>query len=74
MFCLFCAAFTVAEHTVVGLWKGAGLAAGLHEIAEKGGHEVLANTLMLFVSLFPFFAFRELGRVSDATSSGTSSS
>ena len=36
---------------------------GLHEIAEKGGHEVLANTLMLFVSLFPFFAFKELGRV-----------
>ncbi len=23
----------------------------------------MANTLMLFVSLFPFFAFRELGRV-----------
>jgi hypothetical protein len=63
VFCLFCAAFTVAEHTVVGLWKGAGLAAGLHEMAEKGGHEILANTLMLFVSLFPFFAFKELGRV-----------
>jgi hypothetical protein len=63
VFCLFCAAFTLAEHTVVGLWKGEGLAAGLHEMAEKGGHELLANTLMLFVSLFPFFAFRELGRV-----------
>ena len=35
----------------------------MHEIAEKGRHEVLANTLMLFVSLFPFFAFKELGRV-----------
>ena len=63
VFCLFCAAFTVAEHTVVGLWKGEGLTAGLHHIAEKGGHEVLAGTLMLFVSLFPFFAFKELGRV-----------
>ena len=63
VFCLFCAAFTVVEHSVVGLWKGGGLAAGLHEMAEKGGHEVLANTLMLFVSLFPFFAFKELGRV-----------
>jgi hypothetical protein len=63
VFCLFCAVFTVAEHTVVGLWKGGGLAAGLHEISEKGGHEILAGTLMLFVSLFPFFAFRELGRV-----------
>ena len=28
VFSLFCAAFTVAEHTVVGLWKGGGLAAG----------------------------------------------
>ena len=63
VFCLFCAAFTVVEHTVVGLWRSEGLAAGLHELAEKGAHEVLANTLMLFVSLFPFFAFRELGRV-----------
>ena len=63
VFCLFCAAFTVAEHTVIGLWKGGGLAAGLHEIGEQGGFDVLANTLMLFVSLFPFFAFKELGRV-----------
>ena len=66
VFCLFCAAFTVAEHTVVGLWKGGGPAAGLHELAEKGGHEVLASTLMLFVSLFPFFAFREWGASSEA--------
>jgi len=63
VFCLFCAAFTVAEHTVVGLWKGEGLAAGLHEMAGKGRSEILASTLMLFVSLFPFFAFKELGRV-----------
>ena len=63
VFCLFCAAFTVVEHTVVGLWRGEGLGGGLHEFSERGSHEILANTLMLFVSLFPFFAFRELGRV-----------
>ena len=63
VFCLFCAAFTVAEHTVVGLFKGEGFAAGLHEMAGKGRDEILANTLMLFVSLFPFFAFKELARV-----------
>ena len=63
VFCVFCAVFTVAEHTVVGLWKGGGPAAGLHEMSEMGGHELMANTLMLFVSLFPFFAFKELGRV-----------
>jgi len=32
-------------------------------MAGKGRDEILANTLMLFVSLFPFFAFKELGRV-----------
>jgi len=63
VFSLFCAAFVVVEHTVAGLWKGAGLAAGMREISEKGSHEVLAGSLMLFVALFPFFAFRELGRV-----------
>jgi hypothetical protein len=63
VFCLFCAAFTVAEHSVVSLWKGEGIAAGIHEIAAKGGGEIAANTLMLFVALFPYFAFRELGRV-----------
>ena len=63
VFSLFCAAFTVAKHTVVGLWKGEGFAAGLHHLSQKGVHEVVAGTLMLFVSLFPFFAFRELGRV-----------
>jgi hypothetical protein len=63
IFCVFCAVFTVAEHTLVGLWKGEGFAAGLHKIAGEGGHEIVANTLMLFVSLFPYFAFRELGRV-----------
>jgi hypothetical protein len=63
VFSLFCGAFTVAEHTIAGLWKGEGLASGLHGIMENGGHEVAAGSLMLYVSLFPFFAFRELGRV-----------
>ena len=63
VFCLFCAAFTVVEHTVVGLWSGEGIGGGFHDFSEKGSHEIVANTLMLFVSLFPFFAFRELGRV-----------
>ena len=36
VFCLFCAAFTVVEHTVVGLWRGEGLGGGLHELSEKG--------------------------------------
>ena len=36
VFCLFFVAFTVAEHTVVGLWHGGGLAAGLARDSRKG--------------------------------------
>ena len=62
VFGVFCAAFTVAEHAAVALWTGKGLGAGLDELVGKSGHEVLANTLMLVIALFPYFAFRELGR------------
>jgi hypothetical protein len=62
IFGVFCAAFTVAEHAAVALWTGKGLAVGLEELVGKSGHEVLANTLMLVIALFPYFAFRELGR------------
>ena len=54
VFCVFCALFTVLEHTAVGLWKGAGPMAGLHEMMEKGGHEVAgqhADALRLAASL-----------------------
>lgn len=63
VFCLFCALFSVAEHTVTGLWNGGGLGAGLQELAGKGYDELMANTLVVFVSLIPFFGFKELGRV-----------
>ena len=63
VFCLFCALFTVAEYTVVGLWRGGGPGSGLHELAAKGYHELLGNFLVVFVSLLPFFGFKELGRV-----------
>lgn len=63
VFCVLCALFTVAENTVVGLWKGGGPGAGLQALAGKGYHELLANTLVVFVSLLPFFGFKELGRV-----------
>jgi hypothetical protein len=63
VFCLFCAAFTVAEYTVAGLWKGGGPGDGLVTLAAKGYHELLGNVLVVFVSLLPFFGFKELGRV-----------
>ena len=36
---------------------------GLMEFFGKGRHELLANSLIVFVSFIPFFAFRELRRV-----------
>ena len=63
VFCLFCAVFTVVQYTVSGLWNGGGPYAGIDALGAKGYHELLADTLIVFVSLLPFFGFRELGRV-----------
>jgi hypothetical protein len=42
---------------------GDGLAAGVMKFLDKGFHELLAGSLVIFVALLPFFAIRELGRV-----------
>jgi hypothetical protein len=63
VFSLFVGAFTIVEHLIKGLWKGAGLTGGLGELLGKGHHQLLAMTLVVFVAFIPFFAFRELGRV-----------
>ena len=63
VFSLFVWAFTLIEHVAKGLLKGEGLTGDLAEFLRKGHHELLAGTLILFVALIPFFAFRELGRV-----------
>ena len=54
----------VAEYAIKGLLHGDGLAAALGEFfAQKGMDEVLANGLVVLVTLIPFFAVKELGRV-----------
>jgi len=63
VFTLFVAVFKVIEYTIRGLVAGEGIASGLAEFAEKGVHIVLANSLLVFIALIPFFAVRELGRV-----------
>jgi hypothetical protein len=62
VFTLFVGAFTLIEHAIKGLWKGKGLTGGLADLLGKGHHELLANSLIVFVAFIPFFAFRELGR------------
>ena len=63
VFTLFVAAFTLIEHTVIGLWKGKGLMWGIEEYFAKGPYEFLAGCLIFLVVLIPFFGVKELGRV-----------
>jgi hypothetical protein len=63
VFTLFVAAFTLAEHTIIGLWKGKGLMGGLEEYFAKGPYEFLAGGLIFLVVFIPFFGVKELGRV-----------
>ena len=63
VFTVFVGVFKVIEYMIKGLWNGGGLTAGFVEISEKGPHEMLANSLVVFVAFIPFFAVKELGRV-----------
>jgi hypothetical protein len=63
VFTLFVAIFTLTEHAIMGLWKGMGFKGGIVEFFEKGPHEFLAGSVMLFVAFIPFFGVKELGRV-----------
>jgi len=55
--------FNLIEHAIKGLWTGQGLAGGFAEFLDRWPHELLAGSLVIFVALIPFFAFKELGRV-----------
>ena len=62
-FVVLIALFKVVEHGIRGLWHGVGFWGGIAEESEKGVHEILANALVIFAALIPFFAVKELGRV-----------
>ncbi len=55
--------FNLIEHAIKGLWTGKGVAGGFAEFLDRWPHELLAGSLVIFVALIPFFAFKELGRV-----------
>jgi hypothetical protein len=63
VFTLFCGLFALGEHTIKGLWQGEGVMGGLAELVGKGTHELLANSLVVFVAFIPYFGVKELGRV-----------
>jgi hypothetical protein len=63
LFTLFVGLFTVVESVVKAVVEGDGPMAGIHLFFGKGHAEILANSLMLFAALMPFFAIKELERV-----------
>ena len=63
VFTFFLALFTILEHAIKGLWTGRGFMGGLVEFLVKAPHELLANSLVVFVAFIPFFGVKELGRV-----------
>lgn len=63
VFTLFVALFTFAEHAIRGLIAGDGAAAGIARFTAQGYEIIVANAMVVFVALIPFFAVKELGRV-----------
>jgi len=63
VFTLFVALFTFVEHGVRGWIKGEGFTGAILAFLGKGPDELIANSMIIFVALVPFFAVRELGRV-----------
>lgn len=63
VFAIFVALFKAIEHGVKGMWHEIRFWGGIEEMFEKGIYEILANTLVIFVALIPFFAVKELSRV-----------
>jgi len=62
-FTLLVALFKVFEHAIKALLTGEGLVGGLTKLATEEVHFLLANSLVVLVALFPFFAIKEMGRV-----------
>jgi hypothetical protein len=63
VFTVFCAVFKVVEFGLKGLLTGQGFTGGLDALLAKDSHELLANSLLVFVALVPYFGVKELGRV-----------
>lgn len=56
-------AFHICESILVGLWRGKSVAQSFPQWGDGTSRAFLCVVAILFVSLIPFFAFREIGRV-----------
>ena len=63
VFALFIALFAVLEHLIEGLVHRETWDQIEHSLIRAGRAEILARTVMAFVTLIPFFAFWEADRV-----------
>ncbi|UJX41127.1 hypothetical protein K9F62_00005 [Desulfovibrio sp. JY] len=55
--------FSLEEETVIGLFHGQGLAWGFHAIMRHSWRQILADFIIIFMSLVPLFSIWELGKV-----------
>jgi hypothetical protein len=62
VFSAFALAFEILEHLVLGWLRGKGPAAVFGEILGHGWPHLVAMTMVVFVAVLPFFAFRETER------------
>lgn len=63
VFCAILICFYLIEETIVGVWHGKTIAASIPEIGGEGWRGTFIVGAILFVTLIPLFAYRELSRV-----------
>ncbi len=63
VFSVFVGVFKIIEHVIKLLWSGDGITESLVDFSAKDFYLVLANCLVVFAALIPFFAVKEIGRV-----------
>jgi hypothetical protein len=63
IFSLLVLAFTLLEHFVEGFIHGQSVAAVLGEIAAKGGADIAAKILVMFIAFIPMFAIWEISNL-----------
>jgi hypothetical protein len=63
VFAVFLICFHIFEEVVVGVFRGKTVAQSLATIGGGGLQGIVSVAAIVFVSVIPFFAFREIGRV-----------
>jgi hypothetical protein len=63
VFTIFFIGVHILERVIVGVWSGRTIAQSFPDIGRGSLSEILSLGATVFVSLIPFFAFREISRV-----------